>query len=261
MCCTKESTQVEITIGGIIEQPHIRRLSTKRESSRAPVLDITIEFVYGFVKNNDFVYLTKTESKELPDRMQKLDQNMIFKLEGSSFADNYGKAYIPLSFAPGSYKIHYCRRKLEFKTSGKVKLRNLHAADFDILGTSESFILNKTEENKSECSVSFCSQVDDTVKQEVCDTDQTKLQNQASLNMTESINSSSKVYQTHSTVKQNTWQNNTNNNSSIEDSLTLSKSVFKKGQDKLLNANSNADYKYLQSIKENMNVANKPKSR
>lgn len=107
ICCAREAVQVEITIGDIIAPPHLRQRRRKNEDSNVPVLDITIEFVYGFVRKLDFIYLVPNHSHETPQFLRRLESARIFKLEQSSFADNLGKAYIPLNIPTGHYKLYY----------------------------------------------------------------------------------------------------------------------------------------------------------
>jgi len=48
-----------------------------------------------------------SNEKSQPKFLRRLNQNMIFKLDKTSFADNFGKVYIPLNIEPGEYKIYY----------------------------------------------------------------------------------------------------------------------------------------------------------
>jgi hypothetical protein len=75
-----------------------------------PLLDITTEFVYGFIKTSDFIYLVHSDENQIPRFAQQLDHDRVYKLDESSFADNYGKVYIPLNIEKGAYKVYYCRK-------------------------------------------------------------------------------------------------------------------------------------------------------
>ena len=85
------TNQVEITIGDIIPQPRMRTVNKRYKTQKTPVLDITIEFAYGFAKKLDFVYLAPANSRKIPTSMNQLQRDMIFKLERSNFVNSAGR--------------------------------------------------------------------------------------------------------------------------------------------------------------------------
>jgi hypothetical protein len=141
------------------------------------------------------------------------------------------------------------------KSSAKERPRKINL-DVEVLGISEAFSLNKAEDNIHEVSVSHCSELTDSINQELDETDQTKLQNHFSINITDS-NSSFKWFSSLNSMQKHnfdSWKKSSQN----ENSWILIKTNEKQRNGKKVNSIWNT---YMALDKENLNFNHHPKSR
>ncbi|CAI2380532.1 unnamed protein product [Moneuplotes crassus] len=269
LCCTQPASQVDITIGDIMPPQKIR--TSKNRRKEVPVLDITAQFTYGFIKKPDFLYLVRTNTKEFPRQSRNLDRELIFKLGNSSFAENVGKVYIPLFIDPGEYKVYYCRH---IKQKSLKRSRSQPVNDIEVLGISMPFTLNKTN-NESNLSISYCSENENIHAPEFNESDETKLQHHLTMNQSNGI-SSHKCFSPFSSFQKKTIEtipydsvkgeliHNTINDTlktSNADSLSLSKSNEKRREINLWRNIQEGSLDNRRENKENIPVKLKPQAK
>lgn len=202
MWWSSNSSQVEISIGDIISPPQYSRYRLKHKTNKTPVLDITVEFTYGFVKKLDFVYLAPANFNKPLEFFSDFNLNFVFQLERTSFADNVGKAYIPLTMERGDYKLLYVRKSAQAVNGAYTTVSSGYQKSWkvSVLGTSNTFSLSKVEvEDESGWYSSHRTSVVEIAECEnLDDSDQTKLMYQLSLSISEQFNQSLSVPDEHS---------------------------------------------------------------
>jgi len=174
--------------------------------------------------------------------IRELDIEKVFKAELSNLADNIGKVYVPLNINSDNYKLSYSRKSLSYESSAKE--HSDEKSDIEVLGVTIPLTNNRTvekegyitpdefnrEEDKNESAVEYSisqwSDIEQSINEELNETDQTKLQNHFSLNITDS-NSSFKGFSSLNSMQQHCLENGTIKASNKYDSAEITNSQEK----------------------------------
>lgn len=144
-----------------------------------------------------------SDEREIPKYMRQLDHDRVYKLDDSSFADNFGKVYIPLNIQKGAYKIFYCRKK-RFETSSDRRSKSKPISDYEVLGSSTIFNFNKFHSSPSNITISHHSSVSSQISEKFNESDATKQLYQFSIS---DQNSSFKNFSSLNSLQKQTIKN------------------------------------------------------